>query len=476
MTNRLLAAARRSNVWLLIALFLAVTFFQVGGYLRHPVFLFDVTSKIGLTRYTVERILYLLPIVWGGLSFGWKGATATSLAAVACMLPRALFDSPTPEDALVETGAVFFIGNLMAYSLEALRRERKRRAQLEAAEQQIRTSEQKYRELFEKAHDAIWVHDLEGVVLMANSACQPIVGCEPSELIGTSITRFLTDDSARLAREVKRKLLEGEAIEQPYEQHIIRKDGSDRVVKMATSLVVANGAPIGFQHIARDVTEEIKMQENLHFLLQQITRAQEEERKRIARELHDDTIQALVVHGQRLYDVASIERLPGSAVARLEGLRQQANKIIEDLRRLSQDLRPSSLDRFGLLPALRRLASDIEAQSGISTRVEVIGTERRLPAEVELVLFRIVQEALRNTWKHARATSTEIKVEFAEGKTNVTVTDNGIGFDVRQAIDDPRQGKLGLAGMRERAKLLGGTLAVRSELGKGTTLTAELPV
>ncbi len=226
------------------------------------------------------------------------------------------------------------------------------------------------------------------------------------------------------------------------------------------------------------MTEERKTQENLHFLLQQITRAQEEERKRIARELHDDTIQALVVHSQQIYDLAtSVKRLPKPAVSRLDELRQQAIQIMQGLRRLSQDLRPSALDRLGLLPTLKRLAADVKEYSGIDTEVKVLGVERRLPAEVELVLFRIVQEGLRNVWKHAQATSAEVTVEFAEGRTKVTVSDNGKGFDTRQTVGElPRYGKLGLAGMQERARLLGGNLTVRSELGKGTTLTAELPL
>jgi two-component system sensor histidine kinase DegS len=357
LVDRLLEAAGKPAIWLLIVLFLGVTFFQVGAYLEYPPFLANLTGNVGLTRYTIERILYLLPITWAAISFGWRGGAITSVAATACMLPRALFESPVREDALVETGAIFLVGHLVSYSLESLRRERKRRIQLEMAQK-----------------------------------------------------------------------------------------------------------------------EEERMQEHLHFLVRQITRVQEEERKRIARELHDDTIQALVFHYQQIYDLTdSVKDLPEEAVSRINKLLQQTNNIIEELRRLSQDLRPAALDRLGLLPALKRLASDVAAHSGIATEVKVTGVERRLPTEVELVLFRITQEALRNTWKHAQATLAEITVEFAEGKTRVTVSDNGQGFDVHQVIDDRGRGKLGLAGMMERAKLLGGTLTVSSELGKGTTLTAELP-
>ena len=115
--------------------------------------------------------------------------------------------------------------------------------------------------------------------------------------------------------------------------------------------------------------------------------------------------------------------------------------------------------------------------SGIATKLKVIGVERRLPDEVELVLFRIAQEALRNVWKHAQATSAEIVLEYVEGGIRLSVEDDGKGFEHPPLVSNfIVHGKLGLAGMQERASLLGGTLTIRSEEGKGTTLTAELPL
>jgi len=150
---------------------------------------------------------------------------------------------------------------------------------------------------------------------------------------------------------------------------------------------------------------------------------------------------------------------------------------MEGVRRLSQDLRPPTLDRLGLVPALEWLASDVAEYSGIATKINVLGTERRLPEEVELVLFRISQEALRNVWRHSQATSAEIRVEFNEDKTRLTVSDNGKGFDPPSSVGDlARDGKLGLAGMEERTRLLGGSMTLKSEPGKGTTVTTEVPI
>jgi len=276
---------------------------------------------------------------------------------------------------------------------------------------------------------------------------------------------------------MENRFLEGERPVPLLEGKILGKEGKEAYVQLSTNPVYSNGRIVGFQHIARDITEQKRMQDNLTYYLQQATRAQEEERKRISRELHDDTIQALVVLSRRLDALASGGGgLSGEDRLRLEELRQQTNSVMQGVRRLSQDLRPAALDRLGLLPALEWLANDVSSYSGIATKVKVIGTERRLPEEVALVLFRITQEGLRTVWRHSGATEAEITVEFTEGKTRITLRDNGKGFSLPDKIGDlARVGKLGLAGMQERAKLIGGTLSIQSEPGKGTAITIELP-
>jgi signal transduction histidine kinase len=124
---------------------------------------------------------------------------------------------------------------------------------------------------------------------------------------------------------------------------------------------------------------------------------------------------------------------------------------------------------------LEWLATDAAKYSGISTNVKVVGTERRFPEEVELVLFRITQEALRNVWRHSQATKAEITVQFDETRTRITVADNGKGFKLSKSMNElARDGKLGLAGMQERAQLLNGTVTVESEPGKGTKVVVDV--
>ena len=219
-----------------------------------------------------------------------------------------------------------------------------------------------------------------------------------------------------------------------------------------------------------------KCEAELHLYLRQMIKAQEDERKRIARELHDGTAQALIVLSRRLDTLDTFrEQLPEPAMQRLEELRELADDILQDVRRFSQDLRPPVLDDLGLLPALEWLMADL-IQDRIKTELKVLGDRRSLSPEVELVLFRIAQEALRNVKKHAQASKVLIKMEFGAAKVRITVTDDGEGFRLPKAMDSLAQmGKLGLIGMQERAQLLGGTLTLRSEPGQGTTVVVDVP-
>jgi len=340
------------------------------------------------------------------------------------------------------------------------------------AAEALRVSERNYRELFENASDAIWVHDLNGITLAANSAFEGLTGYERDALIGTNVSTFLSSHGlAKVDKEAHEKVLRGEDAE-PYEQELVKKDGSMVIVQMGTSLITKDGQPWAFQHIARDITEEKRIQDNLRFYVQQVSQAQEAERKRIARELHDETAQSLVTVSRNLDDLAS-----GNSHLSIKDIREQVRSVLQGVRKYSQELRPSILDDLGLLPAVKWLTSDLNKNHGIAADVEVVGEQHQLSPEAELLLFRIVQEALANVRRHSQANRVCVKVEFTAQDIKMTVNDNGKGFEMPARVGDlARIGKLGLAGMQERVQLLGGTLAIGSEPGKGTTLTVEVPL
>jgi len=343
----------------------------------------------------------------------------------------------------------------------------------------LRSSEAKYRELFQDASDAIIVHDMEGNITDANKACEKLLGYSVDELVSKKASNFLGKDALALARQVRKKLLSGERIEQRYEQHLKRRDGSEAVIELVSRLITADGKPIGFENIGRDVTDERKMRDNLRFYLKQVLQAQEEERKRISRELHDDAGQSLLLLLHRLDALASdpanrLSRPAKDKVTRLHGL---AVKILDGLRRYAQELRPAILDHMGLVAALGWMAENLDRERRTKVSVEVRGTECELSPEAKLVLFRIAQEALNNVKRHSEATRAVVKLEYEPRKIILTITDNGKGFKLPERLSDlASTGKLGLTGMEERARLLGGTLRVQSELGHGTMVTVELPL
>jgi two-component system sensor histidine kinase DegS len=343
---------------------------------------------------------------------------------------------------------------------------------------QLYKSARDYRNLFENAHDAIWFHDIDGQILAANEATEQLTGYPINEFLGRNVKEFMDEGMVKLAREVGCKLLNGTPMSQPYEQQTITKDGIRKTCMITSSLMTVDNNPVGFQHIARDVTEERRMQTNLRYYLNQITRTQEEERKRIARELHDDTAQALFAISRQM-DNFMRDNVGLSQQQRtvLQDIRQRLGITLQGIRRFGQDLRPSIIDDLGLLPAVKWLVKQKSEDSGIDIALKIEGKEQRLLPEVELILFRIVQESLNNVVKHAQASKAEVNIEFTGLQVTATIRDNGQGFQVPQTVGDlSHTGKLGLVGMQERVSLINGSLTIQSLKEQGTVVTVSVPV
>ena len=467
----------RPAFWIIAAVFALITIPHYAEAVVQPSFVGDILYYLNLSRHGFERILYLVPIVLAGFMFGLRGAIVTCFLALAAMLPRALIISEYYRDALFETGAVFIMGIILAVSSGLMRQERDRRIQLEIAQQDFQTSEEKYRQLFENANDAIWLHDMEGEIVAVNDAAVKLIGYSREELLHMNAKALLSKESRKKAREIRKKLLNGEYVEQPYEQKVITKQGSETVFKLTTSVVRVAGQPIGFQLIARDVTQEKRIRENLDFYLQHSVRSREDERKRVSSTLYDDMIQELVVLSRQIDDLVGMSQTTRSNEKGVYAkMQEQIRSIMNNLSRLSYDLRPPILDHLGLLPAIQSLVTDCETYSKISTSLSIHGEPRRLSENVELVLFRITQEALRNVYRHSDATKAEVNMDFNNGKTVVSISDNGKGSDIPKMIGDlARTGKLGLTGMQEQTRLIGGNLVIKSRPGEGTRIIVEVP-
>ena len=209
-------------------------------------------------------------------------------------------------------------------------------------------------------------------------------------------------------------------------------------------------------------------------LLKKVINVQEEERKRIARELHDETSQALAT---LLLAIETTGAAPDQVGARLVQMKQLTKQTLDNVHRMIHDLRPSFLDDLGLVSALRWAGESRLEPMGIDLQFDIAGAERRLGPEVETTLFRVGQEAISNIAKHAEANSVRIAVEFGRSYVRLQVEDDGKGFEP-EAVPTLGQAArgLGLLGMRERVALIGGTLIVESEPGKGTHIRVEMPV
>lgn len=209
----------------------------------------------------------------------------------------------------------------------------------------------------------------------------------------------------------------------------------------------------------------------------QIFKAQEDERRRIAQELHDDSMQTLLVIANRAQTLISdyhFETAP-EVKDHIEWIRDAILNVSEEVRRISLDLRPSILDEIGLIPALRWLGDRLNEKDGITAKIRVSGVTRKLKPEADVTIFRIVQEALNNVRRHSKATRVVVALKFTPTGLNITVQNNGKGFALQERIGKfTAGGKLGLIGMQQRAQFLNGTLNIQSSPGKGTLVSLEI--
>ncbi|GAB4420436.1 MAG: hypothetical protein Kow00106_17000 [Anaerolineae bacterium] len=220
-------------------------------------------------------------------------------------------------------------------------------------------------------------------------------------------------------------------------------------------------------------------QVSMHDYIGAITQAQEDERRRLARELHDQTAQSLVALGHRQQMLKPYLTNDARAAELQAEIRQMIQDTLEDLRRIVRALRPVYLEELGLVPALQMLARDLGEDGKTTIHFEKTGTPQRLTPEHEIALYRIAQEALNNAWRHSGAGHIWLKVQFAERLVTISVRDNGRGFSLEHQAETGSPGTtkhFGIMGMYERAALIGARLHIQSEPGTGTTVTVQAPI
>jgi PAS domain S-box-containing protein len=343
------------------------------------------------------------------------------------------------------------------------------------AEQARLAAESRYRSLMDAAHDAILIIDAEtGCVLEANAMAQTILGKSASELKGCEHHRLYGPAHAvrvkllfqQCAKQGRGLITDVELIES--RQHLLPVETSLRWTEIdGRRLVIA---------IARDVTEHKQAEQSLRHeesLLRDMLRLQERERRLMSYDIHDGFVQDVVgahlaLEGMTLH----FQSLPAEVQAQVESVKRLLRKAIDEGRRLISELRPPVIDEQGILEAIRYLISEHQMRGGVEVEFEHEVAFERLSPLLEGNLFRIVQEALNNVWRHSRAEAVKIKLQQDGEQLRLTIRDNGVGF---QPSDVPAD-RFGLRGMKERARLFGGHATISTTPGLGTEIAVELPI
>lgn len=407
--------------------------------------------------------LYLLPVVYAAVAFGLRGSAPTAMWCAALTIPNIFLwhAGPAALGELWQAGLVVAVGIFIGQRVD---RERNARTDAERRERERRASEEKYHGVFESAADAILLVDPSGAIQEANAAAGRLLGRTPPELRGCLVSQVVPSDLAAI--------VSGRVA--PYTVGSIPVAGGAHswIEPVLTKLTDATGQPSTLA-LLRDVSPQVERQQLLEDYARQTVAAREEERRRIARELHDGPLQSLVQVWRSL-DALTAAGDPAAGEA-LATARATTEAVASELRRFSRDLRPSVLDDLGLAAAFRAEAAALEGRAGISARFLSSGDVSGLSDELELTLLRICQEALRNIERHARASRVSVQLLVNPSTVRLVVTDNGHGIGVPPAPGKLlREGKLGLVGMQERARLAGGTCEIRGTRA-GTTMRVSVP-
>ncbi len=257
----------------------------------------------------------------------------------------------------------------------------------------------------------------------------------------------------------------------------IRQKNLGDTIEKADKFATQMGAVLGYlSGDLTNITDALETAQQKQLLAIKVIQSQEEERKRLARDIHDGPAQLLA---NVVLRAEICERLMGldtiKAKEELTELKENARRSLVDVRKIIFDLRPMTLDDLGLVPTVRKYLEQFEERTGIRGELTVIGKVEDIDSTVVVAAFRIIQECLNNVEKHADATQVTIKLEFLKKDLNIVVTDNGVGFDVDVALKSQQADNFGLIGMFERVKLLEGSLQIDSSIGKGSRFYIQLP-
>jgi PAS domain S-box-containing protein len=355
------------------------------------------------------------------------------------------------------------------------------------AEDALRQSEERYRSIFENAVEGIFQTTLDGKYVAVNPALAHMYGYDSSDDMIAAITDIASQlyvDPGR--RDEFIRLMQSQEEVTGFEALVYRKDGSFIwISENVRSRRDQAGVLVGYEGTVDNITERKLANERLRATLEEVrllsgrlATVQEEERTRIARELHDELgvgLTCLKIDLSRLHTMVSERAGAGArkkAEDKIRSMIEQIDTTIASVQRLVTELRPAVLDDLGLVAAIEWQCQDFQKRTGIPCTCVTSADDIAMERERATAIFRICQEALTNTVRHAKATAVTIKLESRSESLRLVVADNGVGIPDTKCSN--RQ-SLGLLGMRERVALFGGEITIQGNPGKGTTVTACLP-
>ena len=439
---------RDKQFWLVQSMVLVIVVLHYLLDLQHSLIGNAVVTNVPVT-------LLVIPIGYAALRYGLTGSLATMIWTMMLWLPDMML--PRGEghvgDDLIELAVVLVVAYIFGRRVEV---ERAIQAQADAAATMALAVEVGYRRLFESTRAPIIVLGDDGIVSDANPAARELFGPHVAQPLTVTLGADTTDIVEMSGRVTT--LRNG---------HDYRID----VVELPTR------GNIGRHQVTlEDVTAERSDERRARLFAQQVVQAEEDQRRRLSRELHDEPLQLFLHLARRLELLSLSEGIPEGVTASLEEARRESLDAAARLRNLARDLRPPALDQLGLVPALSSLVDDVDDER-LATDLIVHGSAVRLAPDIELGAFRIVQESLRNVIKHARASRADVLVDFHPEFLTLRVSDDGAGFDPDDTTTHAGHSEsLGLVGMAERARLLGGTFEVSSARGRGTRILVTLPL
>lgn len=347
------------------------------------------------------------------------------------------------------------------------------RARKRKAEAVLRESEERFRVLADTTPSLVWMCDAQGKVTYLNEQRLAFTGPDPNAGYGdTWITYIHPDDVKNVLNALWQALRDQKPFSKEYRLH--RNDGTYRwMFDVASPRVNGDGSFAGLIGSAIDVTDQKLAQQALEQISGRLIEAQEKERTRIARDLHDDICQRLALLSMELEQAKSVSKGRVAATKSLEEIRQHCSEIAGDVQSLSHQLHSSKLDYLGIVAAIRGLCKEFSKQHSVSIEFSDQKLPQHLPKDVSLCLFRVAQEALHNAVKYSGTTRFTVELSATANEVQLRVTDAGAGFDLEQT---KKNRGLGLVSMQERVHQVHGKFSVESKPGKGTRIIAVVPL